>query len=77
MPGGKKNCSISTMRNILSNDKYKGDALPQKSYTVDFQTKKTQVNEGKIPQYCVEDNYKASIDPEVFDIVQPEMTKRG
>ena len=76
-PGGKKKWSISTVKSILSNEKYKGDALLQKSYTVDFLTKKTKVNEGEIPQYYVEDNHEAIIDPEVFEMVQREMVKRG
>ena len=76
-PGGKEKWSISTVRSILSNEKYKGDALLQKSYTIDFLTKKTKVNEGEIPQYYVEDNHEAIIDPKVFDMVQREMAKRG
>ena len=76
-PGGKKKWSISTVKSILSNEKYKGDALLQKSYTVDFLTKKTKVNEGEIPQYYVEDNHEAIVDPEVFEMVQREMAKRG
>ena len=76
-PGGKKKWSISTVKSILSNEKYKGDALLQKSYTVDFLTKKTKVNEGEIPQYYVEDNHEAIINPEVFEMVQREMAKRG
>lgn len=75
-PGGKEKWSISTVRSILSNEKYKGDALLQKSYTVDFLTKKTKVNEGEIPQYYVEDNHEAIIDPEVFGMVKREMAKR-
>lgn len=76
-PGGKKDWSISTVKSILSNEKYKGDALLQKSYTFDFLTKKTKVNEGEIPQYYVEDNYEAIIDPATFDMVQREMQRRG
>ena len=76
-PGGKDKWSISTIRSILSNEKYKGDALLQKSYTVDFLTKKTKVNEGEIPQYYVEENHEAIISPDVFAMVQREMAKRG
>ena len=76
-PGGKDKWSISTVRSILSNEKYKGDALLQKSYTVNFLTKKTKINEGEIPQYYVEDNHEAIISPDVFAMVQREMTKRG
>lgn len=76
-PGGKNNWSISTVRSILSNEKYKGDALLQKSYTVDYLTKKTKVNEGEIPQYYVEGDHEAIIPPETFDMVQREMENRG
>ena len=50
-PGGKKIWQSGTIRNILTNEKYKGDALLQKKYTVDFLTKKQKVNEGEVPQY--------------------------
>lgn len=76
-PGGKDAWSISTVKSILSNEKYKGDALLQKSYTVDYLTKKTKVNEGEIPQYYVEGDHEAIIAPETFDLVQREMKKRG
>lgn len=52
-PGGITRWSPTTVRSILINEKYKGDAILQKSYTVDFLTKKTKVNEGKVPQYYV------------------------
>lgn len=76
-PGGKDKWSISTVRSILSNEKYKGDALLQKSYTVDYLTKKTKINEGEIPQYYVEGDHEAIIPPETFDMVQREMENRG
>ncbi len=66
-PGGKTNWSGSTVRSILTNEKYKGDALLQKVYTVDFLSKKKKVNEGEIPQYYVEHNHDAIIEPAVFD----------
>ncbi|WP_352418957.1 recombinase family protein [Proteiniborus sp.] len=57
-------------------EKYKEDALLQKSYTVDFLTKKKKVNEGEVPQYYVENSHPAIIEPETFDLVQLEMKKR-
>lgn len=68
-------CS-STVQSILQNEKYKGDALLQKSYTVDFLTKKKKINEGEVPQYYVENSHPAIIEPETFDLVQLEMKKR-
>ncbi len=57
-------------------DKMKGDALLQKSYTIDFLSKKKKVNEGEVPQYYVENAHPAIIEPAVFDLVQQEMLKR-
>ena len=75
-PGGKTNWSGSTVRSILTNEKYKGDALLQKVYTVDFLSKKKKVNEGEVPQYYVEGNHPAIIEPSVFDSVQALMKAR-
>lgn len=69
-PGNKKVWSQSTVKSILTNEKYKGDALLQKVYTVDFLSKKKKINEGEIPQYYIEGNHKAIIPPAIFDIVQ-------
>lgn len=68
--------SVSTVMSILQNEKYKGDAILQKTFTVDFLTKTTKVNEGEIPQYYVENSHPAIISPEAFDLVQAEMKKR-
>lgn len=76
-PAGKDKWSISTVRSILSNEKYKGDALFQKSYIEDFLTKKQVQNNGEIPQYYVEGNYEAIVEPEVFEMVQREIDRRG
>jgi DNA invertase Pin-like site-specific DNA recombinase len=75
-PGGKEKWNAGAVRSILTNEKYKGDALLQKSYTVDFLTKKKKVNEGEIPQYYVKGNHEAIIQPEVFELVQRELEHR-
>ena len=75
-PSGKKNWQTSTVESILQNEKYKGHAMLQKTFTVDFLTKKKKVNEGEIPQYYVENSHPAIITPEVFDIAQHEFNKR-
>lgn len=43
---------------------------------MDFLTKKKKVNEGEIPQYYVEGNHEAIIQPEVFELVQQELERR-
>ncbi|MEE3451647.1 MAG: recombinase family protein [Acutalibacteraceae bacterium] len=75
-PGGKDVWCQQTVRRMLSNEKYKGDALLQKQVTVDYLSKKMVKNEGQAPQYYVENNHEAIISPQVFDLVQAELEKR-
>lgn len=75
-PAGKDIWQPSTVLSILKNEKYKGDAMLQKTFTTDFLTKKKKVNEGEIPQYYVENSHPAIITPEVFDLAQHELGKR-
>lgn len=70
---GNKHWSASQVRNILTNEKYKGDALLQKSYITDFLTKKQVKNEGEVPQYYVTGNHEPIITPAVWDFVQAEL----
>ena len=76
-PSGKDVWNPQTVRRMLSNEKYKGDALLQKEFTVDFLQKKVKKNEGEVPQYYVEGNHEAIISPAVFDLVQAEIAKRS
>lgn len=78
-PVGKATWYASTVKSILTNEKYKGDALLQKTYTSDFLTKKKKINMGEIPQYYVKNSHEAIIAPEVFDTVQKliQKTKNG
>ncbi len=75
-PGCKTKWQSSTVESILQNEKYKGDALLQKKYTVDFLQKKMKINEGEVPQYYVENSHPAIIDPNEWDMVQAEFTRR-
>lgn len=75
-PGGKTHWRESTILSILSNEKYKGDALLQKTFTVDFLTKKHKRNEGEVQQYYVSGNHEAIIPPDEFEQVQAELARR-
>jgi len=68
--------SVSTVESILTNEKYKGAALLQKSFTVDYLTKKIKANEGEVPQYYVEDSHEAIIPPAEWERVQKEFARR-
>lgn len=76
-PRGKQIWSPSTVRSILANEKYKGDALLQKSFTTDFLTKTMKVNEGEVPQYYVTGNHEPIINPATWDAVQAELARRA
>ena len=69
-PGGKKVWQTKTISSILHNEKYKGDALLQKKFTVDFRTKKCKINEGELPQYYVTGGHTPIIAPETWNEVQ-------
>ena len=75
-PAGKEQWHSSTVKSILTNEKYKGSALLQKRFTVDFLTKKSKVNEGEVPQYYIEESHPAIIVPEEFELVQAELLRR-
>ena len=76
-PGGKNTWNTTTIKSILQNEKYKGDALLQKGYTTDFLTKKRKKNEGELPQYYVKGSHEAIVTPEMFNLVQHEIEKRS
>ena len=74
---GKTKWYDSTINKILRNEKYMGDALLQKTYTVDFMTKKKVMNNGIVPQYYVENDHEAIIPKELFYRVQEEIMRRS
>ncbi len=75
-PGGKTKWSISTVRSILGNEKYKGDAILQKTFTVDYLSKEMKRNNGEKPKYIVACSHEPIIQPDVFDRVQRELSRR-
>jgi DNA invertase Pin-like site-specific DNA recombinase len=74
---GLSNWNTGTINSMLSNEKFCGDACMQKTYTIDFLTKKRVKNEGYAPQYYIEDNHEAIIPKELFHQVQVEKARRA
>lgn len=74
---GNDNWHTTVIEKMLRNEKYMGDALLQKTYTVDFMTKKKVINKGIVPQYYVEDDHEPIIPKELFYRVQEEMMRRA
>ncbi len=73
---GKAKWYDSSIKKMLTNEKYKGEALLQKTYTVDFLSKKRAGNSGQVPQYYVEESHPAIIDKDMWEAVQLEMERR-
>ena len=74
---GKSKWRPETLRKILQNEKYIGDALLQKTYTVDFLNKKRVRNNGIVPQYYVENSHEPIIPRDLYMQVQEEMARRA
>ena len=67
----------SNIQQILTNEKYIGDALLQKTYTVSILDKKRAANNGEMPKYYVEGSHEAIIDKDVFMKVKAEIARRA
>ena len=75
--GGEKWCD-TTVRNILQNEKYIGDAILQKTFSADLFDDRQQIkNEGQLPKYYVHDCHPAIIDRDTFQRVQEEIARRS
>ena len=68
--------SITSILNILSNEKYTGNMILQKTYRPDFRTKKSKRNNGEVKMYRVKHSHEPIITQQTFDAVQAEMKKR-
>ena len=76
-PKGKDIWSTPTIRSILSNEKYKGDVLLQKTYKPSLFSDRAVRNDGALKKYYIEDVLPRILEPETFDRIQEELAKRG
>ena len=74
---GVERWSPSIIHNILTNEKYIGDALLQKTYVTDCINKKVKKNRGERTMYYVENSHPAIVSRDLFNQVQQEMTRRS
>ncbi len=74
---GHKKWHETNIKQILTNEKYIGDALLQKTYTVDILEKKREANRGQVPKYYVESSHEGIIPKDIFLKVQEEITRRA
>ncbi|HHV14913.1 MAG TPA: hypothetical protein GXX66_04610, partial [Acholeplasmataceae bacterium] len=76
-PSGKNNnWTTNNIISILTNEKYKGDALLQKTFTENYLDQTIIKNTGQIPQYYVENSHPAIIDKDMWELVQIEIKRR-
>lgn len=75
--GGGNRWFSERIKSILKNEKYKGDALLQKTYITDPISKRVKKNNGELPMYYVENSHPAIIERRIFDRVQEEIARRA
>lgn len=76
-PSGTPTWRYSTIQSILTNEKYAGDAIINKTYIEDCISKKVKVNNGERQKFYVENNHPAIIDRMTFARVQEELARRN
>lgn len=74
---GKQKWSVGTIQSILRNEKYCGDAILQKTVTIDCISKTHKKNTGEAPMYYVHNNHEAIVTREQFNKVQEELLRRN
>ena len=79
IPNGAGNIhwTLSSIRSILTNEKYCGDVLLQKTYVSDCISRKVIRNTGQLPMYLVQNHHEGIVDRKTFDAVQTEMARRN
>lgn len=73
---GKENWNTAVIGSLLSNEKYMGDALLQKTYKPSIFNHRSKINNGELAKYYVSDCLPVIVDPNVFQQVQLEMARR-
>ena len=74
---GESKWARSAIDSILTNEKYCGDVLLQKTYIDDCINKKVKKNTGQLPMYLVQNHHEGIISRETFDAVQAELARRS
>lgn len=74
---GKSQWAKNAVNSILTNEKYCGDVLLQKTYIDDCINKKVKKNTGQLPMYLVQNHHEGIISHETFDAAQAELARRS
>ena len=76
-PRGKKKWSDTTILGVIKNEKYIGDIVMGKTFTVDPITKRRLANFGEFDKYHIENHHEAIISKEDFDKAQEIRLRRA
>ncbi len=74
---GRSVWNLDTLRNLLTNEKYCGDVLLQKTFIQDCISKKVIKNTGQLPMYLVQNHHEGIVDRKTFDAAQTEVARRS
>ena len=68
--------TTTVLRSILTNEKYCGDVLLQKTFTSDCISRKVIKNTGQLPMYLIQDHHEGIVDRSTFQAAQTELARR-
>lgn len=74
---GASTWSCTSIKGILTNEKYYGDVLMQKTFRQDVISKKIVKNTGQRTQYLIQGHHEGIVTKEKFDAVQAEIARRN
>ncbi len=74
---GEAKWARNAINSILTNEKYCGDVLLQKTYTDDCISRKIKKNTGQLPMYLVQNHHEGIVSREIFDVAQAELARRN
>lgn len=74
---GASTWSCTSIKGILTNEKYYGDVLMQKTFRQDVISKKMVKNTGQRTQYLIQGHHEGIVTKEKFDAVQAEIARRN
>ena len=74
---GESKWTATSIKGILTNEKYCGDVLLQKTFRTDVISKKIVKNVGQMTQYYMPDHHEAIVSREQYNAVKAEMARRS
>lgn len=73
---GRDTWNTTVILSLLQNEKYRGDALLQKTFSPSLFAERSKVNNGELPKYYVSDCLPVIVEPDIWQQVQEEVARR-